>query len=158
MAIATRWLSRAGGPAGDLAEQSSLRQAGLSCPGALGQSQVPVWAPNGPQTFFLLLPTQRDQQQVGAFPGLGLRTLSPSVALLTTVWAWDLSWVGSAPQLGHRMGRGFGELSPTPEVLASPAPALSQVEIKELSMKHQQGQRLHEHPLTHVHTGKSCNT
>lgn len=107
---------------------------------------------------FFLPPTQRDQQQVGAFPGLGLRTLSPSVALLTAVWAWDSSWVGSAPWLGHRMSRGFGELSPSPEVLASPAPALSQVEIKAVSMKRQQGLRLYEHTLTHVHTGKSCST
>lgn len=51
MAMATRWLSRVWGPAADLEEQSSLRQTGLSCPGALGQSRVTVWAPNSPQTF-----------------------------------------------------------------------------------------------------------
>lgn len=53
------------------------------------------------------------------------------------------------------MSRGFGELSLSPEVLASPAPALSQVEIKAVSMK---GLRLYKHTLTHVHTGKSCST
>lgn len=42
------------------------------------------------------------------------------------------------PTPGHRKRRGFGELSPNPEILASPAPAVTQVEIKATSMRHQQ--------------------
>lgn len=95
--------------------------------------------PTKAQPFFPLLLPQTHQRQETAFPASGPRTISANAALPTPVWAQvNSSWVGSAPHLRHRKGRGSGEVSPTPKILAYPALALTQGETKATSRKHQQ--------------------
>lgn len=96
-------------------------------------------SPSGLSTrhyLFFPQPPQRPQQR-GSLPRIwSQKSLSLSVPLPTPCeHSWKLdSQCPSAGTQGKK-GDGFSELSPTPEIRATPAPALLQEEIKATSRK-----------------------